>query len=287
MAEDQQEWDIVSSIGLTALGVTAGRAIATVATDPLIVDPFAAEFVRAAQPPRPMPTQPVEDEMWMAIADYVALRARFFDDMITGADTPQVVILAAGLDARAYRLDLTGRDVYEVDQPRVLAFKQEVLDGLGATPSGRRHQVGINRRDDGTTALEAAGFDRAKPTVWIAEGLLPYLPAEAEERLFDLLRPRCAPGSRIAVEHIPAAEVAELAATFRTADAGKQMGLDTNNVLSAEPRRDPAEWLAGHGWQVRVERAADLAYRFGTKMPEQLADTMSKTAMVTADLPGQ
>jgi len=258
MAGPRGGWDIVSSIGLTALGVAAGRAIETVSPDPLIADRYAAEFVRAAKPPRPMPTEPVEDELWMAIAGYVALRARFFDDVLTGTSAPQIVILAAGLDARAFRLDLTGRDVYEVDQPRVLAFKQDVLDGLGATPTGGRHPVGVDLRDDWPAALEAAGFDRARPSVWIAEGLLPYLPAQAEERLFDLMHPRCAPGSRIGVEHIPSADVAGLAGTFASAKAGEQMGLDRGDVLSTEPRRDPAGWLAGKGWQVSVERAADL-----------------------------
>jgi methyltransferase (TIGR00027 family) len=145
--------------------------------------------------------------------------------------------------------------------------------------------VGVDLRDDWAAALEAAGFDRTRPTVWIAEGLLPYLPAEAEERLFDLLHPRCAPGSRIAFEHIPAANVAELAETFRTTEAGKQVGMDTNQLLSLEPRRDPGEWLAGQGWQVRSERAADLVHRFGASAPGEHASKLAKGAIVTADLP--
>ncbi|MGW7535168.1 SAM-dependent methyltransferase [Amycolatopsis sp. NPDC054798] len=285
MAVPQGDWDIVSSIGLTALGVTAGRAIATAAPEPLIRDPYAAEFIRAAKPPRPLPTEPGDDALWLAIADYVQLRARFFDDLITGTEAPQIVLLAAGLDARAFRLDLSGRDVYEVDQPRVLAFKQEVLDGLGANPRCRRHPVGADLRENWPAALENAGFAPDRPSVWIAEGLLPYLPAQAEELLFDLVHARCAAGSRIGVEHIPPGDLAELSGTFQTSEAGEQMGLAANNVFSTEPRRDPAEWLTQQGWDARVERAAELAGRYGKRMPDLLAGQMAKTALVTADLP--
>ncbi|WP_370932850.1 SAM-dependent methyltransferase [Amycolatopsis sp. cg13] len=284
MAVPQGDWDIVSSIGRTALGVTAGRAIATASPDPLVSDPYAAEFVRAAHPPQPLPTEPVDDALWTGIADYVQLRARFFDDLITGSDAPQVVLLAAGLDARAFRLDLSGRDVYEVDQPRVLAFKQDVLDRLGAAPRCRRCPVGADLRENWPAALETAGFDPARPSVWIAEGLLPYLPARAEELLFDLVHARCAAGSRIGAEHIPLGDLAELSGTFQTSEAGEQMGLAVKDVFSTEPRRDPAEWLAGQGWDVRVERVADLAVRFGKRMPDVLAGQMAKTVLVSAGL---
>ncbi|GAA1030426.1 MULTISPECIES: SAM-dependent methyltransferase [Amycolatopsis] len=284
MAVPQGDWDIVSSIGLTALGVTAGRAIATASPEPLVRDPYAAEFVRAANPPRPLPTEPGDDALWLGIADYVQLRARFFDDLITGSDAPQVVLLAAGLDARAFRLDLSGRDVYEVDQPRVLAFKHDVLARLGATPRCRRHPVGADLRENWPAALETAGFDPARPSVWIAEGLLPYLPALAEELLFDLVHARCAAGSRIGAEHIPPGDLTELSGTFQTSEAGKQMGLAADNVFSTEPRRDAAEWLTGQGWDVQVDRVADLAVRFGKRMPDVLAGQMAKTELISADL---
>lgn len=285
MAAPDQDWDIVSSVGLTALGVAAGRAIATVSPDPLIEDPYAAEFVRAANPPRPMPVEPVDDALWMAMAAYLAVRSRFFDEVVTGTDAPQVVILAAGLDARAYRLDLSGRDVFEVDQPRVLAFKQDVLDGLGAAPRCRRHAIGADLREDWPAALENAGFDRGRPAVWIAEGLLPYLPPRAEELLFDLVHARSAPGSRIGIEHIPDLGSTDILDTIRSSDAGARLGLDVNDVLSTEPRRNPVEWLARQGWQTAVDRAGDLAASYGKHLPDPLGDAMTKTELVTADLP--
>ncbi|SFO20352.1 SAM-dependent methyltransferase [Amycolatopsis rubida] len=285
MAAPEQDWDIVSSVGLTALGVAAGRAIATVSPDPLIEDRFAAEFVRAANPPRPMPVEPVDDPLWTAMAEYLAVRSRFFDEVVTGTDAPQVVILAAGLDARAFRLDLSGRDVFEVDQPRVLEFKQDVLEGLGAAPRCRRHPIGADLREDWPAALENAGFDRTRPSVWIAEGLLPYLPARAEELLFDLVHARCVAGSRIRIEHMPDLGGAELRDALQAADAEQRFGLDMNDLVSTEPRRNPVDWLAGQGWKTTVNRSGELAARYGKQLSDPFGDLMTKTELVSADLP--
>lgn len=88
--------------------------------------------------------------------------------------------MAAGLDARAYRLSWpAGTVVYEVDQPEVIAFKSDALARIGAEPTAERRAVGIDLRDDWSTALRDNGFDAAAPTAWIAEGLLPYLPPQA------------------------------------------------------------------------------------------------------------
>ncbi|GAA3534277.1 class I SAM-dependent methyltransferase [Amycolatopsis ultiminotia] len=285
MAATDRQWDIVSSIGLTALGVAAARAVETNSPEPLIDDPFAAEFVRAAAPPRPLPTEPVEDELWTAMTGYMALRSQFFDAVVTGSDTPQVVILAAGLDARAYRLDLTGRDVYEVDQPRVLEFKQQVLDRLRAEPRCRRHPVAADLREDWPAALELAGFDRTRPTTWLAEGLLPYLPAHAEEQLFDLVHARSAPGSRIGVEQFATSHLESVTNSMQALDAGERLGVNISQLFSGDPRRDPITWLAEQGWQVEVDHPDELADRFGRQLPDLLVDTMAKAELVRADLP--
>ncbi len=137
----------------------------------------------------------------------MAARTRFFDAFFaqaTEAGIRQAVILASGLDARAYRLDWpTDMTVFEVDQPQVIAFKTETLAELGATPTTDRRTVAIDLRNDWPAALVEAGFDRSQPTAWIAEGLLGYLPPEAQDRLLDNISALSAEGSRLATEAIP------------------------------------------------------------------------------------
>jgi methyltransferase (TIGR00027 family) len=288
MTETHEQWDITTGVGLTALAVASARAIATGSANGLVDDPFAAAFVRAANPPRPMPTGPDEagdDEMWAAMSAYMGLRSRFFDDLIAGCDAPQIVILAAGLDARAYRLDLAGRDVFEVDQPRVLEFKQQVLDDLGAGPRCHRHPVAADLRDNWPAALESAGFDRSRPTVWLAEGLLPYLPARAEEDLFEIVHARSAPGSRIGVEQVPGGDVESMDRMMRELKASERVGIEMDGLLNTVPRRDPATWLRSKGWSVKAVAADELAAGHGQVFPDYLNHTMAKAELTTADLP--
>ncbi|WP_020669696.1 class I SAM-dependent methyltransferase [Amycolatopsis nigrescens] len=283
-----EQWDITSSVGLTALGVAAARAVETHRPDPLVRDPFAEEFVRAAKPPVPLPLRPGDGEeaVWGQCAQYMGLRSRFFDDYFAAATesgVDQVVLLAAGLDARAYRLDWPSDcDLYEVDQPKVLEFKQDVLAGLAAEPRCQWHPVPTDLRDDWAGALAAAGFDPDRPTAWLAEGLLPYLPAQAEEDLFSLVHKLSAPGSWIAVE------VANSRLTkavlehpmFRSASAS--FGVDVGSLWETEPRRDCAEWLRWAGWTVTTEAVSDAADRYRRPLEGGLNDVMALGGMVTA-----
>src|SRR5699024_6712569 len=117
------------------------------------------------------------------------------------AGVRQVVILASGLDSRAYRLAWpAGTVVFEIDQPKVLSYKAATLAAHGVTPSTDRREVPMDLRQDWPAALRAAGFDPAAPTAWLAEGLLMYLPADAQDRLFEQVTALSVPGSRIAVE---------------------------------------------------------------------------------------
>ena len=140
----------------------------------------------------------------------MAVRTKFFDEFFldaTNAGIRQVVILASGLDARAYRLPWPdGTTVYEIDQPQVIEFKSRTLAELGAQPTAHRRAVAIDLRDDWPAALRAAGFDPAQPSAWSAEGLLGYLPPDAQDRLLDTITELSAPGSRIATESGPTRE---------------------------------------------------------------------------------
>ena len=210
---DNDSWDLASSVGSTATLVAAQRAISN--REGLIDDPYAEPLVRAVG--LDFVNRALDGEIDLEdvdprfnlrrAAEGMAVRTRHFDRLFTdaaAAGVRQAVILAAGLDARAYRLPwLDGTSVYEVDQPEVIDFKSRTLADLGAKPSTDRRTVAIDLRDDWPNALRDNGFDSTQPTAWSAEGLLIYLPSEAQDLLFDRINELSAPGSRIATEHIP------------------------------------------------------------------------------------
>ncbi|HME77114.1 MAG TPA: class I SAM-dependent methyltransferase [Mycobacterium sp.] len=215
---DNDTWDLATSVGATATMVAAARAIASKADNPLINDRFAEPLVRAVGvdfltrlATGELDAADVDDDEapWklehMPVA--MAVRTRFFDSFFhdaTRAGIRQAVILASGLDARAYRLEWpAGMTVFEVDQPQVIAFKTTTLADLGAEPTADRRAVAIDLRNDWAAALIEAGFDKSQPTAWIAEGLLGYLPPEAQDRLLDNISALSADGSRLATEAIP------------------------------------------------------------------------------------
>ena len=220
---ESDTWDLASSVGVTATMVAAARAMATRAERPLINDPFAEPLVKlvgvdllsrlASGELDPAELNDVHDGAagsagaMSRMADNMAVRTKFFDEFFLGATNAgikQAVILASGLDARAYRLAWSaGTVVYEVDQPQVIEFKTRSLAELGAAPTAERRVVAVDLRDDWPAALRTAGFDPAQPTAWSAEGLLGYLPPEAQDRLLDTITELSAPGSRLATESAP------------------------------------------------------------------------------------
>ena len=197
---DADSWDIASSVGATATMVAAARAMASREPDALIDDPFAEPLVRAVG--LDFFNRMLDGEFSVAdddgatrlITTVMAVRTRFFDDFFdeaTESGIRQAVILASGLDARAYRLQWpTGTVVYEIDQPEVIEFKNSTMASIGAEPKAIRRAVSIDLREDWPTALRRNGFDDSEPTAWAAEGLLVYLPPDAQDRL-DLLHEFC------------------------------------------------------------------------------------------------
>jgi methyltransferase (TIGR00027 family) len=215
---DNDTWDLATSVGATATMVAAARAIATKADNPLIDDRFAEPLVKAvgvdfltkwATGDLAAADIDHDESSWKLeqMPDAMAVRTRFFDTFFheaTQAGIRQAVILASGLDARAYRLDWpTGMRVFEVDQPQVIAFKTATLADLGAEPTADRRPVAVDLRNNWPAALIDAGFDHRQPTAWIAEGLLGYLPPEAQDRLLDNISALSADGSRLAAEALP------------------------------------------------------------------------------------
>ncbi|BCQ10412.1 putative S-adenosyl-L-methionine-dependent methyltransferase [Mycobacterium heckeshornense] len=273
---DNDTWDLASSVGATATMVATGRAMATKADRPLINDPFAEPLVRAVG--IDLFTRLASGELTPAdledgaganrMADNMAVRTKFFDEFFldaTNAGITQAVILAAGLDSRAYRLPWpAGTTVYEIDQPQVIEFKSRTLAELGVKPTAFRRAVAIDLRDDWPTALRAAGFDPDKPTAWSAEGLLGYLPPEAQDRLLDTITTLSAPGSRIATESGPnrdPAAVERMKERMRTiSQRWREHGLDLDmtELIYFGDRNEAAQYLADHGWQLTGTSIRDL-----------------------------
>ncbi|MBI3690319.1 MAG: class I SAM-dependent methyltransferase [Mycolicibacterium aromaticivorans] len=277
---DDDSWDLTSSVGATATAVAAGRALATKDPRQLVNDPFADPLVRAVgidffikMIDGELDTSAFGDlapERVQSMIDAMGVRAKFFDDYFisaTGTGIRQAVVLASGLDARAYRLPWpSGTVVFEIDQPDVIAFKTGVFDDLGAViafktgvfddlgvqPTAHRHTVGIDLREDWPAALRAAGFDPSLPTAWLAEGLLVYLPSEAQDRLFDTITELSAPGSAVATEFVPGImDFDPSKGTEMTAQAREQgLDIDMGSLVYAGPRSQVMAYLTGKGWNV-------------------------------------
>jgi len=278
---DGDSWDPATSVGATATMVAASRALASQGPGALLDDALADPLVRAVGLDpfiRMIDGQiAVEDDPMLsrkARTEQIAVRTRFFDDFFTGATDDgirQAVILASGLDTRAYRLHWpSGTVVYEIDQPRVIDFKTTTLAGLGAEPTAQRRTVAIDLRDDWPTALRDSGFDVTQPTAWSAEGLLPYLPPEAQDRLFDNITALSAPGSRLSTEHVPDPQAFTSDRIQRITERWQRAGLDLDaaDLFYPGERSVVVDYLASSGWQVTAHAARDLYERNGFEFPE-------------------
>ncbi len=262
--------------------VAAARAIATKADNPLIDDRFAEPLVRAVgvdfftrwvSGDLDAADVDLDESSWKLqhMPDTMAARTRFFDDFFqdaTQAGIRQAVILASGLDARAYRLawpaDMT---VFEIDQPEVIEFKTSTLAGLGAAPQTDLRTVAIDLRQDWPTALREAGLDKNRPTAWIAEGLFGYLPPAAQDALLENITALSAPGSRLACEAVPVrpeVDKEQARETMRKASAKwleHGLELDFTELGFQGERNDVAAHLPDLGWRT-----------VGTSMRQLLAD---------------
>ena len=307
---DNDSWEITESVGATALGVAAARAADTESEHPLIDDPFARVFLEAAGdgmwnwfgssdlPAEIAKIAPDVPLRMQGMRDYMASRTAYFDEFFidaTESGVRQVVILAAGLDSRSWRLPWPdGVTVYELDQPKVLEFKSSTLRHRGAQPTANLVNVPIDLRQDWPTALRQAGFDAAAPSAFTAEGLLPFLPAAAQDLLFERIQALTAVGSQIAVEapgpefNDPESRERQRSTMQRYRALAAQLGGEEHDFPEFEDlwyfehRTDVGDWLLEHGWDVSVLTSEDMMAIYDRQPPEGIEDGVPGSLFVSA-----
>lgn len=305
---ENDSWDITHRVGATALGVAAARAAETASENPLINDPFARVFVDAAGPgmwsiytdpdllAKAVEAEPEVRSRIQLMIDFMATRTAFFDSFFldaADAGVRQVVILASGLDARTWRLPWPdGTVVYELDQPKVLDFKSHTLRQHGASPTAQLVNVPIDLRQDWPKALQEAGFDASRPAVWSAEGLVRYLPAQAQDLLFERIHSLSVPGSWLA-SNVPGAGFTDPALVARQREDERRMRdvaaklvdgevTDYGDLWYPEERTAVDAWLRERGWDVAALTFPELMARYGRALPSGDEDAMPPTVYVSA-----
>ncbi|MBS4729516.1 class I SAM-dependent methyltransferase [Mycobacterium sp. SM1] len=261
LRRDNDTWDLATGVGATATMVAAARAVASNTDDPLIDDAFAESLVRAvgvdfftrwAGGELDLADDDASRRVLQWFVDLMAVRTRYFDEFLLtamAAGIRQAVILASGLDARGYRMAWPpGTTVFEIDQPQVIEFKTAALAQLNAQPTADLRMVPIDLRQDWPAALRRAGFDPSRPTAWVAEGLLPFLPPDAQDRLLDDITALSAADSRLATENfVPLTREALQPVLHRWGDDGFNV-VPADLVYDGE-RNDVGMYLNNVGWQ--------------------------------------
>ncbi|HEY6575495.1 MAG TPA: class I SAM-dependent methyltransferase [Mycobacterium sp.] len=298
MRTDGDTWDITTSVGQTALFVAAARALEARKPDPLAVDPYAELFCRTAGGPWADVLDGIEDdgptysrlnsEFGEFFVNFQGARTKYFDAYFrraAAAGVRQIVLLAAGLDSRAYRLRWPdGTVVFELDQPRVLDFKREALSRHGDSPLSERREVAVDLRDDWPQALTDQGLDPSRPSAWIAEGLLIYLTADAQQQLFSGIDALASPGSWLAVEE--ASPMPRQVFEARRDEEHAAGHDETFFTLVYNEQVAPAEsYFSARGWTAATTTLSDCLRQVGRPVPRddsEAAPMIGSLSLVSA-----
>ncbi|MGI8622890.1 MAG: SAM-dependent methyltransferase [Solirubrobacteraceae bacterium] len=278
-------WDVASGPGITALGLAAARSVESGCADRLIEDPFARQLFEEGGADLPMlvdwpePGTSVSDAEALHLhgSRYIGLRTRFYDDALLAAardGLTQAVLLGAGLDTRAFRLNLPSKfRLFELDQLGVLEFKDATLGAHRAEPRCARSTIGIDLRDDWPAALKAHGFAPTLATAWVAEGLLPYLPPNAQSDLCHKIHRLSAPGSVLVFDRI----AGDPTSGDRLRGLSERSGIDMQSLLASGEGEDLAALLRSSGWRTDETPGTALADRYGRDLSDPFADTPDRS----------
>ena len=298
MRSEGDTWDITTSVGSTALFVAAARALEATKAAPLATDPYAAVFCRAAGGEWADAVdgvisgshgkQLLDGDFGGYFVSFQGARTKYFDAYFARAieaGVRQIVLIAAGLDSRAYRLPWAdGTVVYEIDQPKVLEFKRTVMAQAGDPPRAERREVAVDLRDDWARALQDSGFDPTVPTAWIAEGLLIYLPAAAQDQLFSGIDALSSPGSWVAVEEgRPMPQQVFDLKRQQERDAGEEGTFFT--LIYNEQIAPADEWFGARGWDATPTRLSEYLDGVGRPVPAddpEAGPMVESNSLVTA-----
>lgn len=294
MRTDNDSWDITTGVGSTALFVAAARALEARKPAPLAVDPYAEVFCRAAGGPWQelmgggMPDHPLRSgDFGTHFVTFQGARTRYFDAYFAAAadaGVRQIVMLAAGLDSRAYRLGWpAGTTVFELDQPRVLEFKRQTLSG--ESPRAERREVPVDLREDWPAALRSSGFRPEHPSAWIAEGLLIYLPGAAQEQLFNGIDAMAAPGSHLAVEEGRPMNDDDFRAKVQQAETAQDMRGQWWQLVYNEQCAPAAQWFSRRGWLAEATSLTDYLESVGRPIrtaDAEVANMVRSISLVSA-----
>jgi methyltransferase (TIGR00027 family) len=245
----------------TALGAAEMRAEESLRVDRLFNDQLAASFVAAAPPLFPDVASQSDDAELAALVESgitgVAIRTRYFDEHLNAACAAgcrQIVLLAAGLDSRAFRLDWPESvHLFELDLPELFEFKERVLATQNAVPRCNRRIVATDLRGDWSAQLTASGFEPDRVTAWVAEGLLVYLSADDAARLLAAVHDLSAHRSRLSLDYDLPDQDSTLARARGVA------GMEEIAAMWQGGLENPAEWLRHRGWNVDSTRRAAFA----------------------------
>lgn len=262
MVTDEQERAQPSGVWATAVGVARVRALESERENALFRDPLARAFAAAGglwPSSPPLPDDEAARRRRLAVTFSIVIRTKFLDDLLQQASASgvrQIVLLGAGMDSRAFRMDWPeGTRLFEVDTAAPLDFKASVLRQERAVARCERIAVAVDLREDWPRTLTAAGHDPTMPTVWIAEGLLIYLPGDAVDLLLARISAQSAAGSRMGL-------------TLGSRGAIERFGADAvpgsaASMWVSEMPDDPVGWLAGHGWEASCHTLRERAAAYG------------------------